>query len=628
MATPQPARPTAEGVRDEVPPAGASLALSVLVALVVLSPWPFGSVHLRATQAIVLVALATALIVLGLQWRGQPRSTWLSALDSRATKAAAFALGLWLVGAAQLVPLPRALHQLLAPGSAAIWHPSVPVAAAVLGAGPHPISVYPAATARWLAFFAAVVVLALLAAPALRERRVQLRVSIAIVSSAVVLALYAFLARLWFGDRLFGVYESLIKPFGPFVSKNHFAGYVEMAALLAVGLASGLASENRAGSGPLGWIESRRATRVVLAWAAAAVLVLAVPVSLSRGGVVSLGAGLLAFVLLRVACHRYRRDHGNGDSARRRVALGLVAGLGALAVVAAALTFVLPDSARSRVATIGAAGGDSSSSYRLGLWRDTLRLVASSPVVGSGFGAFEDAIPRFKTAAGDVRVEHAESDVLELLSEGGLVGAGLAAAALVFVFASAWRHLRDDLHRLSRGLRTGALAALAALLAHSFFDFNLHIPSNALLAALVTAVAFAPATNAWVTRPVLAGESEPSSPTAEVMAAPTQRPALPLAIALAILASLALAVASPWAESRPDDKALSSRSGSLRRTTTDRELVAHLRRCPADAQTWLLLAWLRSPETRGDGAALAQVATRLDPTHERLASAAARIRSR
>ncbi len=84
---------------------------------------------------------------------------------------------------------------------------------------------------------------------------------------------------------LFGVFESLIPPFGPFVSKNHFAGYVEMAALLAVGLATGLASENRVGPGALGWIESPRASRVVLAWAAAAVLVLAVPVSLSRGGV-------------------------------------------------------------------------------------------------------------------------------------------------------------------------------------------------------------------------------------------------------------------------------------------------------------------------------------------------------
>jgi len=41
-------------------PAGSKVALAVLVGLVVLSPWPFGSVHLRTTQAIALVSLATA----------------------------------------------------------------------------------------------------------------------------------------------------------------------------------------------------------------------------------------------------------------------------------------------------------------------------------------------------------------------------------------------------------------------------------------------------------------------------------------------------------------------------------------------------------------------------------------
>ena len=53
-------------------PAGSKVALAVLVALVVLSPWPFGSVHLRTTQAIALVSLATALgAFLWDGWRGR-----------------------------------------------------------------------------------------------------------------------------------------------------------------------------------------------------------------------------------------------------------------------------------------------------------------------------------------------------------------------------------------------------------------------------------------------------------------------------------------------------------------------------------------------------------------------------
>ena len=91
-----------------------------------------------------------------------------------------------------------------------------------------------------------------------------------------------------------------VAPFGPFVNKNHFAGYVVLAALLAVGLAAGLASEARRAPGFLGWIESSRARCVVFAWGAAVILILAVPVCLSRGGVLSLAAGLVAFAGLRL----------------------------------------------------------------------------------------------------------------------------------------------------------------------------------------------------------------------------------------------------------------------------------------------------------------------------------------
>ena len=103
--------------------AGSKVALAVLVALVVLSPWPFGSVHLRTTQAIALVSLATALgAFLWDGWRGRqqlPPPVLLWPL-----------LGLWALVLFQLVPLAEGLHHWLAPGSAAVWHPDVPAAAA------------------------------------------------------------------------------------------------------------------------------------------------------------------------------------------------------------------------------------------------------------------------------------------------------------------------------------------------------------------------------------------------------------------------------------------------------------------------------------------------------------------
>ena len=331
-------------------PTGSKVALAVLVALVVLSPWPFGSVHLRTTQAIALVSLTTALGAF--LWDGWHRQLQ---LPPRAILWPL--LGLWALAVFQLIPLPEGLHRWIAPGSAAVWHPDVPAAAAVLGPGPHPISLYPEATRRWLAFATGVIALALAAAPALRERRLLLRASITVVGGAVLVAVYGFVARLAFGDKLFGVWTvPTVAPFGPFVSKNHFAGYVELAALLAVGLATGLADEARHGSGWLSWIDSRRAKWVVVAWGAAFVLALAVPVSLSRGGVVSLTAGLRASLCCRLWARKGSRLSGPG-------LVGALAGLGAAALL---LLAVLPTEARARVLTLAGITSDQSGSYRLG----------------------------------------------------------------------------------------------------------------------------------------------------------------------------------------------------------------------------------------------------------------------
>jgi O-antigen ligase len=574
-------------------PAGSKAALAVLVTLVVLSPWPFGSVHLRTTQTIALVSLATALGAF--LWDG-----WHRQLQLPPRIVLWPLLGLWALAVVQLVPLPQAFHCWMAPGSAAVWHPDVPAAAAVLGPGPHPISLYPEATRRWLAFVTGVVALALAAAPALRERRHLLRASIAVVAGAVLAAVYGFAARLVFGDRLFGVWSvPTVAPFGSFVSKNHFAGYVELAALLAVGLATGLADEARHGSGWLSWVESRRSKWVVVAWGAAFVLVLAVPVSLSRGGVVSLGAGLVVFGVLRL--------WARGPS--RLSPRGLAVSLAFVLVAAAAFVALVPSEARFRVLSLAGVTTDQSGSYRIGVWRDTLRLAASSPLVGSGFGAYADALPRFKTAAGHLGIEHAENDHLEFLAEGGGVGTLLGGVAALMLFLFGLKGLRAEEHRLGRALLAAALAGVAALYVHSAFDFNLHIPSNALMAALLAAVSAACALRA--SGPAAAGEKGILLPAG----------------ALVLASSLLVAFLSPWSEPRWEPATLAraafSPRADLRRSSLGSEVTALLRRRPGQAAGWVDLAWLRRPRSLDEAAALARWGVTLDPRHEELARAAA-----
>jgi O-antigen ligase len=561
-------------------------ALSALTALVVLSPWAFGGVHPLMTQAIAVLALLTSLVGLTL------RRTRLE-LPRRV---ALPLLGLWLLAALQLTLLPGGLHRWLAPGSSAVWYPGDPVAAAVLGGGSHPISVDPESTAHWLAFTTGLVALALLASPALRERRVALRASVALIAGAIAVAVYGLVARLAFGDKLYGFLAvPTVAPFGPFVSKNHFAGYVEMAACLAVGLAAGLADEARRGPERLSWLDSPHACRVVFAWGAAAVLVLAVPLSLSRGGVVSLTGGLVTFVAVRMGTRPSRGGLGRS--------LAVAASVLALAI--SSVVFVLPQEATARVRTLGNISADNSGSYRIAIWRNSLRLAASSPLVGSGFGAYEDAIPRFKTVAGDLSVEHAENDYVELLAEGGLAGVSLAGFLLLVGVSDAFKHARDEEHRLSRGLRAGALAAIAALLVHSAFDFNLRIPSNALLFVLLVALAFAP-----VDRTASESPSRPSGARGWIW------------IAGVVILSLTaiLAVSTPWTGRRLDRASFerAAYGGGLRGLSLERDTIAHLRRRPADAAAWVGLAWLRRWRSPAEARVLARWGTGLDPQYEAL----------
>jgi O-antigen ligase len=554
-------------------PRGARLALTVLVAMVVLSPWPMGSVDPPAARVITLVSLVTALAAFLLDARRDAPVTLPIPL---------WPLGaLWLLGVAQLVPLPEPVHRLVAPGSAAVWHPESPAAAAVLGPGPRPISVHPEATRRTLAFGTGLLALALAAAPALRDRRVLLRATVAVVAGAVAVAVYALVARLVFGNKLYGIWSvPTVAPFGPFVNKNHFAGYVELAALLALGLASGLASEARRGRDWLSWIESPRARDVVLASGAAVVLILAVPVSLSRGGVASLTAGLATFVLLGLWERRER-------SPRAFLSIALNAGVLLLALYA-----VLPTEARSRLWSLAGITTEQSGSFRLGVWRDTLRLVASSPWVGSGFGAFEDALLRFKTGAGHLAIQHAESDCLELVAEGGVAAGLLALAGLILVFRHGFRRLTSASTPQVRRLARGVMASLVAVGAHSLYDFNLRIPSNALACALLVAAALA-------------------SPDGTARRLGTVAPVV-------LATTLGLEILN---QSRPTQvemgrlvRAARDAGTSLRRSSLEAEVIEYLNHRPAHPGAWLALAWLCIPTARGDASDLGAWAASLDPT--------------
>ncbi len=450
-----------------------------------------------------------------------------------------------------------------------------------------------------------------------RDPAAARRLAGAVLFAAASQALFGAVQWQLTPDRIYGrASEFLTTPFGSYVNHNHFAGLLGMGVVLALGLAMGLAK--RAG-GP---------TPAALGLGGLAVgLAAAHLASRSRGGLVALLAGLAALAGLQRL------------SARRTSRKGLVLlSAGLLAVVLAGLA-VVPRGTRAHLGTILRGGRDASSAYRVDTAWDTLRLIASRPLVGCGLGAFGDAFPEVKRSHGEVRTTHAESDVLEFGAEGGILGIGV----LVWLAAAAAGGLRDRLAHghdpRKKGLALGAAAACLTLGAHSLVDFNLRVPANALVFAALLGLAAAPRSDArrpgmrasWVAPGAvalltilgayrawgafsLAAAREVQDPHERIKALGgtlAKHPYLPDAYRERGLTWRALA-----------ERRREAAPGRRAKAIADLESALRLR--PRWAEVWADLAWIRALEGNLEGATTAfETASRLDPTHVHIARARA-----
>ena len=109
---------------------------------------------------------------------------------------------------------------------------------------------------------------------------------------------------------------------------------------------------------------------------------------------------------------------------------------------------------------------------RLGIWRNTLEMIRSTPLFGVGLGNFQVHYPRFANGAPDhtrveERVESAHNDYVQLTAELGLLGAGLLGWVLFLTFRIVAKAFRDSARQdrpfhMAIGLGLLGLLVLAA----------------------------------------------------------------------------------------------------------------------------------------------------------------------
>ena len=115
------------------------------------------------------------------------------------------------------------------------------------------------------------------------------------------------------------------------------------------------------------------------------------------------------------------------------------------------------------------------------MFRGAEHIFLDHPVKGVGLGAIVTVFPGYDTGYDGRVVDHVHNDYIEALAETGILGGLCGIAFLWLLFTGARRSFVAEQGHFSRALHAGAIAAVCGILLHSFVDFNLHIPSNALL---------------------------------------------------------------------------------------------------------------------------------------------------
>lgn len=253
----------------------------------------------------------------------------------------------------------------------------------------------------------------------------------------------------WLGGReyvsqLVREHNSSWRIFATFLNPNELAGYLGLAIPLAAAA----------------YLWARSASGKILAGFATLLTVVAMALTGSRGGWISLVAGLYLFALL-------------AGIAFRRTRLAAIVSLLCLGVILAAALAVPPLRAR----LTGSLAGGNSDMFRRLTWQGTERIVAEHPWLGVGPGAFEFIYPKY-ARGGVTRMAH--QNYLQMAAETGVAGGVAFIWLLLAFFWLAGKGFRRASDLEARLLYAACIAGVLAFSIHSLFDYGWYIGAIAL----------------------------------------------------------------------------------------------------------------------------------------------------
>lgn len=300
-----------------------------------------------------------------------------------------------------------------------------------------------------------------------RHRTINL-IAYVIVGVGVFMSLYGIYQFMTRSDLVW----NLVRPAqyagrgsGTYICPNHLAGYLEFA--IPIGLSYIFLGR------------SKHLAKMILGYAVL-VMLGGLGATVSRGGLISAGLSLLLLISIFV----FRRNH-------RKPALVLLG-----VMVLGAFWFIsrtqISQFRFDRMLIDGKL-----EDVRFLIWKPAVKVWQEDAWLGAGPNQFRHHFRKHRPRQVQMRAERVHNDYLNTLVDWGLVGFVLLAGAVGAFFYSGihiWKGVHresDDFGSRSSNRSAFVLAGtigVVSLLFHSFVDFNLHIPANAVLAVGIMAI--------------------------------------------------------------------------------------------------------------------------------------------
>ncbi len=453
-------------VGSHAPAAGILSGLTVLLVWGVLA---FGAVYSWAYTPLLTGA---ALLGVWALWRSEKA-------DRAVLIPVAAVLALIAVAAlTQLVPVPRGVLAWVSPMADTLLRSLDPAYVAGLE-GSHPLSIDPASGWRGLAFLVSLAVFTCGIAAMLPRLDVR-PVPRNLLVLGVLVALLGFAQRATFNGRIYWFWTPTFdaaNAFGPFVNRNHFAGWMIMATALGGGYVCALSRQSlpRMGRGlraRLLWLSLDETNKLILAMVAVLTMSAALVATLSRSGILGFTAVVALF-----AFHSARRLSG---PARVGVASFF---LGAFVLGLAWRGFGTVANWYSRTNTF---------EWRLMLWHDTIPMVKDFVLAGTGLNTYGTATLLYPSSDPLWHAMETHNDYLQIAAEGGLLLGIPVLVALVVIVREIRRRFRVHHTPMRYWLRVGAVIGLVGIAVQETVEFSLQMPGNAVLFCVLLAMALHP----------------------------------------------------------------------------------------------------------------------------------------